>query len=441
MSIEVIKEEIQKFSFKAKEIEANVLKQKQQLEEDAKAFDQFIESSDAQAQDAVSLADRQTKLRLEKSRDLNQLQQQLQIVEREIFMHQETLEDYCCYRAFIEELTPADWTNEQQAAKKERQQERRKRRIEKRKEAWRMEQTTKLKEEREREEAAALAKSGRSSRIARRRTKTKATTAASGATITDEADACSNSIQLPPSPRFEDDSLTDSDEELPMYFERPQQLEDVFTTLEDETLLLMTSNQDDHFQAGLDGDAIARGRKQFTDKSREIEQTMQQLHKSIEREREKAKEFERQAQKNSIIDRARQDNELLQSLNKKVRQVYRTCGVNASDSSSTLVMLEQIEAEFETLLGNIAKLPKKHLVQAEESKQKKRREMIRLQKKAEQERMNEEKRRKAMERAMEPPKKRVGKPIMYRSRLVSKEGEGRKCEPDADELDEIRHLN
>ena len=62
-------------------------------------------------------------------------------------------------------------------------------------------------------------------------------------------------------------------------------------------------------------------------------------------------------------------------------------------------------------------------------------------KKAAQERMSKEKRKEAMERAMEPPKKRVGNPIMYRSRFVSKTtAKGRK-EPDADEIDGMKLMN
>ena len=106
-----------------------------------------------------------------------------------------------------------------------------------------------------------------------------------------------------------------------------------------------------------DLDEIARKERdgKVADESQEIEETVQRLKKSIEEDCVKSKQLQEQTDQYSTDERVRQDEELLQRIGEKVRKVYHTCGFNASDSSSTLAMLEHIELAFDSLLRDETK--------------------------------------------------------------------------------------
>jgi len=339
VSLEYVRSQISELGQSADKMEDDLTQKRQQLEEEARHFDHFIEATDKQAKDAVDAADKQTKIRLAKARELQQYKQKLQVVESDTTKKREMLEDYSKYRAFLDGLTPTEWTDAQLTAKKERQEERRKRRIEKRQEVWLAEQNHE--ERKGREEVAAFAKGGKDPRIAasserpRRRT-TRAKVATSGATTDDAGN--NDNVMLSP-PEFEDEPLTDSDEELPMYFERPQQLEDILTALEDETC--KTSNQEACSMADLD--EVARE-----------DRKVQRLKISIKEDGVETKQLQEQTDQ-YCKDEREDEEELLQRIDEKVRKVYRTCGFSASDSSSTLVMLEHIELAFDSLLRDETK--------------------------------------------------------------------------------------
>ncbi|CAM9372089.1 unnamed protein product, partial [Ectocarpus sp. 6 AP-2014] len=73
-------------------------------------------------------------------------------------------------------------------------------------------------------------------------------------------------------------------------------------------------------------------------------------------------------------------------------------------------------------------------------KEKKRREKKRAEQQALQERMQEERNRKAIERSLQAPRKKVGRPVMFRSRLQKRKVSKNKDMSHGEDLDEIKHL-
>jgi hypothetical protein len=108
---------------------------------------------------------------------------------------------------------------------------------------------------------------------------------------------------------------------------------------------------------------------------------------------------------------------LLTEFNQKVKEVYRKCLGDAEGNLSILQMLTSIENRLETLFETIEMMPKDKVEQAEKVKDKERRQRIREEKMEAQRLLQEERVRKALERAKAPVKKKTGKPIVFRSAL------------------------
>jgi len=133
---------------------------------------------------------------------------------------------------------------------------------------------------------------------------------------------------------------------------------------------------------------------------------------------------------------------LLNDLNLQVRMVYEQCGFNASSKPSTLFMLSQLETKLESLLADIERMPMEYVIKAEKEKEKRRRERKREEQQALQEKLQEERNKRAIERSMQAPKKRIGRQVMYRSRPIKKENSNAGHNDDQDENDdEMKYLS
>ena len=84
-------------------------------------------------------------------------------------------------------------------------------------------------------------------------------------------------------------------------------------------------------------------------------------------------------------------------------------------------MLSQLESKLESLLIEIERMPADYVIKAEREKEKRRRERKREEQQALQIRLQDERNKKAIERSMQAPKKRVGRQVMFRSKPIRKE--------------------
>lgn len=421
MSLNIKKDEIRKLEEKAHLKEDALQRSEQMLEEDAVRFDAFLKENDKRTQDSMRKAEKETKRKMEKVQEIKKLNQQIQMIQADINKNREALDECLRHKQFLNGLTPPEWVDSQLDVKRARQRRRRRERIAKRKEQWKVEQEHLLQKAKEQAEAE-------NSKSRRRRKRGK------------KQEEGASQMELPPEPDFEDEPMTSSDEEMPMYFEKSDQLMDIFATLEEKNLFLIQSMQEaEQSLEELEQD-YADTKEDMTERTSALEANIRQLRNTVDREEGRGEELRQRA--NSRSGYSSRNENLLASLDGKVNEIYRCLGLSdAGSSPSTLFMLSDIEARMEDVLSSIDDMPADYVKKAEKVKGKQRRESKRAIKQEAQERAQEERNRKALERCMQPPKKRVGKPVMYRSHLVRKKKvEEDKRELTQDELDELRHL-
>ena len=398
LSLDVKREEIQKLQTKATQKEEALKSSEQKLEEDAIRFDTFLKENDKRAHDAVKEAEKATKLKNDKVQEIKRLNQSIQSVTAEISKQREQLDDCLRYREFLDGLTPTEHFAEQARLKTERQQERRGRRIAKREEA----EEVIRRDAYEHELSIAQAQLASPKRSSRSKKKV----------------APANSPQkVPPPPEvdpadFDDEPLTSSDEECPLFFREPRQLLDVFEALEEQNLFLIQNCQETERQVEELKQQSSSTKNDTLVKSEAQKKQIKDLNASIALEEGKKERLEqRMATQGSDSAQA----ELLRKLNAKVALVYEQCGFG-DGGGQTLTMLADLEARLEQLLDHIETLPGAYVARAEKHKEKKRRERNRIVAQGIADLEREEKNRKSVERSLQAPKKRSGRMVMHRSR-------------------------
>ena len=86
-------------------------------------------------------------------------------------------------------------------------------------------------------------------------------------------------------------------------------------------------------------------------------------------------------------------------------------------------------------------MPPVYVKAAEQKKELLRREKKRAQQQADQDRLQEERNQKSNLRSMQPPKKRTGRQVMFRSAPMRRTMEEEKSDENQGDLDELRHMN
>eukprot|EP00904_Undaria_pinnatifida_P004217 jgi/Undpi1/13797/HiC_scaffold_9.g03448.m1 len=420
MSLDTKREEIRKLEEKARMKEEALRKSEQMLEEDAIRFDTFLKENDKKAHEAIKKAERETKLKTDKAQEIKKLNQQIQMVQSDMSKHREALEDCLRYKEFLDSLVPQEWFEEQNRIKRERQEARRQARIKQRRksfeEAKKRAMVEFVEEERRRDEA--LAKQGR---------------------VKKKSEKKARQPDLPSLPKLDQEPLSSSEEDIPMFFTKQEQLLDIFQALEEQNLFFIQNSQETEHALDELKQNFGKVQKTMDAKTQTLRSNISELVHSIEVEEAKAEQLRKRiaASTGDTLDR---QEELLRQLNKEVKHVYERCGFDASSSPTTLYMLSDLEARLEDLLSHIGQMPEEYVAKAEKEKEKKRREKKRAEQQALQERMQEERNRKAIQRSLQAPRKKVGRPVMFRSRLQKRRVSKNKDDSHGEDLDEIKHL-
>ncbi|KAJ8786178.1 hypothetical protein J1605_006398 [Eschrichtius robustus] len=166
-----------------------------------------------------------------------------------------------------------------------------------------------------------------------------------------------------------------------------------------------------------------------TEEDREVSQLKQwiaALMMSIAKEEEIAAELELKARIFHFGEyKGDQEDKLLESLTRKVLDVYRHCvGSQQESSLGTVKMLAAIERQLDELLENLERVPQARLEQAEKAKEKERRLRLREEQLKLQKQLQEERLQRAQARAQAEVKRKRGRRLVCRSRppaLKSKE--------------------
>merc|ERR1719183_3426529 len=213
----------------------------------------------------------------------------------------------------------------------------------------------------------------------------------------------------------------DSGEELPLYFQHPKQLLDIFSQLEEQNLFLIQNSQETEQQLEEIEQKFQEAKHSQEHRAITLKENILETEKKIGEENEKAEELRGRISKKSGTDGTA---DLLKELDNKSKDVYKTCDFNTDHFPGTLQMLADIEKKLEELLTHLeeAEHAQPDLVKRlEQSKEKDRRERVRQQRTLALHKKNEERLRASLLRSQAPVHKKTGKQIMFRSAPLHQE--------------------
>ncbi|XP_033647144.1 cilia- and flagella-associated protein 100-like isoform X2 [Asterias rubens] len=408
-SLGVKRDEMRKLEEIAQAEERKLELAEQYLEEDAAMFDEFLKENDKNSVEAIKIAEAETKAKLEKVAEIKKINAQIMLIRSEISKNEDLLKEYQLYKKFLDSLTPAEW-----------KEERRKRRMEKRRER-RRERGEVIDNEKvtsaTRRKVGTPNTDGRGSRTSVVRSAAKQAPSSKSGSATKRSLAQTPTKQEVDSVKSGDaDSDYESDEEPELFFTDPQQLLDIFAELEEQNLSLIQNSQEteETLEEIRQNINVTEGKMNM--ETQTLTQQIDTLTGQIEREEEKAKDLEHKSKMFSFGEFKAEDQEaMLDTLNSKVEDVYGNCIGDNEANISTLQMLTNIENRLEELFESIETMPPEKVEAAEKAKEKERR-LRQREEKIEAQRIHQEERvRRALERAQADPKKKTGRKLVFRS--------------------------
>lgn len=398
----VKRQEMRKLEEIAQAEEQKLLEDEKALEEDAAKFDAFLKENDKNSVEAIKRAEMETKAKLEKIQEIKKINLQIMSIRSDMSKNEDQLKDLQRYRHFLDKLTPKEFFDDQKA-------------------------------KREKEAEKKVAGSGDSANTMGKKGKWKGTGRRSyrtRGTRDDDSSATSNmngnpeeagggggaTSALDEPGTIEEDDLWNDDESPVLYFTSPQQLLDLFAELEENNLALIQNCQETEETLEELKQKIVSTEARMEKETQSLTQQIEFLNAAIAREDEKARMLEERAKMfSSGVVGAESQEQLLEELNHKVKEVYKKCIGDSDANLSTLQMLTNIENKLEHLFETIEMMPIEKVEQAEKAKDKERRQNLREEKMEAQRALQEERVQRALERARAPVKKKTGKPVIFRS--------------------------
>jgi len=425
MSLDVKKAEILKLDEKARAKEAALRKSQQMLDEDVTRFDTFLQANDAKAHKAMKNAEDMTKKKVEKQQRIKVLKTQISAVMSEISKHKEQKEEYIKLKLFLDKLTPHEWKEKQ----KEEQLEKKSRE----KAAWlkiKMEEINakimkEMDDEDDRRWKAGEAELTGPDRDQKKRKLRK---------------------KYPPTEQLEKEFLAieDGSQDCPLFFNDPKQVLDIFTALEEQNLFLIQNAQETQQALEEVEQKFAETKAKMGHKSEALKTNIDMLQRKIGNEKGKCEELQLRMQGEDNATFVVPDT-LLKELGHKVAEVHHACGFESDHDPDTLQMLANIEAKLEELFCTLDEHDasaegKEFVTRLEREKEKERRDHVRAERVEQQNRKNDERLRKTLQRSQAPVHKKVGKPIMFRSYIANKVKKVVKEFDDTEEMEKNKKL-
>ncbi|GAB5574115.1 cilia- and flagella-associated protein 100 isoform X4 [Prionailurus iriomotensis] len=423
--------------------EQQLIKAEKKLQEDAMAFEEFLRENDQRSVDALKIAAQETINKLQMTAELKKANMEVQAVKSEIAKTEFLLREYTKYGFFLLKLSPKHWQI-QQALKKAQ--------MTKSRESMNVtlpvltndmiaylepphppirnlksylillkvsaEELNTKKNEGSIEDSRKTSFSDNNS-MGRGKPRRKTTF-----TLENKKSSLSNlteSISSEDSLEFFLDDDMDYDLEPELYFKEPEELLQVLTELEEQNLTLVQYSQD--IDESLED--INKREKLIQDKINSniafLLEHKEMLKANCVREEEKAADLELRSRLFSFGEfKSDAQEKLIESLSKKINQVYKVCIGDADVGSLNPVQkLVKVESRLVELSDLIESIPKENVETIERIKQKERRQKLREDKMKEKQRHQEERLKAALERAVAQPKKKLGRRLTYRSKPPS----------------------
>ncbi|KAM8935334.1 coiled-coil domain-containing protein 38 isoform 10-T10 [Lycaon pictus] len=460
--------------------EQQLIKAEKKLQEDAMAFEEFLRENDQRSVDALKMAAQETINKLQMTTELKKASMEVQAVKSsEIAKAEFLLREYMKYGFFLLKLSPKHWQI-QQALKRVQMTTSRDSmnvslpvlaKLNRRKTESNIEESRKISFSDD-----YYMERGSQGKPRKKTTLTLENTKSSLSTHTDSISS-EDSLEL-----FLDEDM-DYDLEPELYFKEPEELLQVLTELEEQNLTLVQYSQDvdENLEDVNKREKLIQDK--INSNIEFLLEHKEMLKASCVREEEKAAElelrsklfsfgeFKSDAQKQEwgqaatwrtiyfahqfieilltanagytvekepesymvpkhityklerIYQQLRRrsgQEKLIDSLSKKINQVYKVCTGDADVGSLNPVQkLVKVESRLVELSDLIESIPKENVEAIERIKQKERRQKLREEKMKEKQKHQEERLKAALERAVAQPKKKLGRQLVYRSKPPS----------------------
>lgn len=403
-SLGVKRDEMRKLEEIAVSEEKRIEAAEKYLEEDAALFDEFLKENGNNSTQAVKIAEEETRKKTEKSNEIKKLNTQIMILRSEINKMEDTLKEYQMYKNFLDRVTP-------QKIKESRLSERASDADQSRQSSSKSKALSQKSEKKSEKSENNKASSAHSSNV-------KSSLSFGKVSVTDgvtvqEAPMIHEDIQE----SEHEDEEEGEEEELDLWFQEPQQLLDIFLELEEQNLSLIQNSQDTEEALEEMKQTISKTKTKMEKETEQLKKQINSLNEEIHVEVEKEADLRVKASYFSYGEFKQEDQDkMLDELNGKVEDVYTNCIGSNEANITTLQMLTNIENKLEELFQKIEQMPPEKVEEAEKTKEKERRMRQREDKILEQKKNQEERIRKALERARAEPIKQTTRRLMARSK-------------------------
>ncbi|XP_021574749.1 cilia- and flagella-associated protein 100, partial [Carlito syrichta] len=436
-ALEMKRAEIQRLELQVAEEEARLEQAEKSLEKDAALFDEFLRENDRSSVQAMRVAERETKAKVEKIIEIRDLTVQIMNIKSEISKFEDTLQQYKVYKDFLDRLSPKEWFEEQEKKRSSL------RKAEEVTEVPKGSSIYVMSGDKGSEIKGKMGSMGAKESLGTKKSLRFLPGLQLGQTLShtsspqqDSQPSGSSGLDskgcpplYPPMPQLnasragKDVTSTTSvqahlvHQELQLYFTEPQQLLDVFTNLEEQNLSLIQNTQEIEETLEELGLTLRNTQTRMDREINQLKQWITTMMLSITKEEDTAAELELKARVFHFGEyQGDQEDELLESLSRKVLDVYQHCiGTQQEANLGTVQMLTLIEHQLDKLLENLERMPQVKIEQAEKVKEKERRVRLREEKLLMQKMLQEERLQRARARAQAQIKKKKGRKLVCRS--------------------------
>ncbi|THD28514.1 Coiled-coil domain-containing protein 37 [Fasciola hepatica] len=404
-SIAVQLHEISRLEELAQREEKKLELAEQCLEQDAALFDEFLRDNDKSSVEAIAAAEQESRKRAALSDEIKQLTGQQLKISAEINRLKEILVDYKSYRDFLEKLIPEKLRLQLEGTREERRKAKQHLKDEEQRKSAlsRMSQVNKI---------ATEQPVRRASILMRRRSSVKLFPFTRSATAESKT----------PQPVQQDSSESEDENEEVAFFKSPKEVLEILSDLEEANLRLIQHCQE--IQENID---LMKNVTCVTKEKIELDRShLIKFHHTLEEDIHCQAERTNQLSVNvsdfefAGMDKGEQE-ALLNLCHEQIAASYKQCMHKTEVSMSSMQMLNDLEQRLIRLIQLIHTLPGDQVKAMLQIKEREHRIHVKLEKKNEQRLHQEERVRRALERAKAEPKKVTGRRLMTRSEPIKKE--------------------
>lgn len=401
MSLATKRSEIKKLEEDADKAEKRLRQQQEQLQNTHSKFNDFLRQSNMEQDAAVRRADIETKAKQEKMQEVKKLNGQILLIEIEKKKNDEQMEQCAEYKTFLDKLTPSQWFKDTLAnlliederaaiaADLERQL---------------LEQVNENGEVNDHEEQLLAELNARVASATAQLTR-----------FVEELDEAEVQRRL--------DAIDAKSQRVPMYFTNPQQILDIFQDIEENNLFLIQNCQDLDEQLEGVSQKYQAAQAHMVRTAQRGKQDMEVILEKIAVEQAKVKQLADRLDRTKQVGAGMSQEQLKAEIEEKVQKILRDTpipGIGDVTNMDTLGMLTLIEGRLEELhhiiLDPANGIDEKFAASVMKERDRARRHEARtlaLQKAALERELRSQQ---ALRRSQGPTEKRVGKPVMWRSR-------------------------